>query len=76
MNAMINFELVMAVRFAAWAEQYLNCPPTDDKRQITRPCLAILLGSGDFTMPQLKEELRKNHIQLHEKYFYGLEGEE
>ena len=71
-KTIIDFEENAVNQFVEWAGEYLNLPPVDNKRELVIPCIEKLIECGVFTEKELKAELLKNHISLHEKYFEGI----
>ncbi len=65
----IDFEKFVANKFLKWVSAYLNLPKIKDNRDLIQPCISVLIEKGVFTIEELRAELRKNNIILHEKYY-------
>lgn len=65
----IELEKIAISRFIELVEKYLKLPPIENKRELVVPCIEKLIEYGVFTEDELRLELQKNHISLHEKYF-------
>lgn len=65
----IDFNEAVARKFLNWVSEYLYFPEITDCEKAIRPCIETLIENGIFTVRELKSELQKNNISLHEKYF-------
>lgn len=72
----INIDKAAANKFIDWANKYFDFPDVADTRDLIRPCIEFFIENEIFTLSELKAELRRNNISLHEKYFDKLEAEQ
>ena len=72
MAKIIDYRAIIKDRFKKWALEYLELPPTFFENGVIRfeyVIIAYLIEKGVFTMDELRQDLRKNKIYLHERIF-------
>ena len=72
MAKIIDYRAITKERFNKWAQEYLVLPPHFFVNGVIRyeyVIIAYLIEEGVFTMDELRKDLRKNKIYLHERIF-------